>query len=725
MSAVASDWHPLSEQIADAFREEKYDKVASLSPYAACLIPLLQALGFRATCRDVLESMPHFASRLDLIDLRNMLVNLGFESDALDTDLRDVNVDLLPCLFVSANGSVYVITDRKGKEFCYYDAQKNKELTGKLRIKNGTAYVFTDSNSTHAVAQGANINWFDDLLIRFKGLIKHLLAMTFLLNIIALLIPLFIMAVYDRIIGARNLDALPDFAAGIALVLFTEFAIRLLRARTLGLVAGRIDYIIGVETFKQIVSLPPMLTERSSVVAQLSKIRQFDSVRDFFTGSTASLLLEAPFVILFIGVMAVLGGWMALIPVAMLLLYFIFAFFWFPLMKKHIEHAGAARTNLENVYLQTFNALKELKAMGVEGAWRERFRESSADAMMSTLKSSTYQAVLQSVTSSTMMIAGVAVLAMGTLEAMAGNISVGALIAIMALVWRVLGPFQGLFLAYSRFEHIKRGIITINQLMSLNPERHTGKSALLTPEIAGDVQMDRVSFRYGPNTNPALIAVSFRVAPREFMAIMGDNGSGKSTILKLLCGMYAAQSGEVIIDGSDARQFNPNDLRRLIAYVPQQPQLFHGCIAQNLRLKNITATMDDLRRAADEAGILKQIDALPEGFYTRVGDNTTDTFPSGLIRGICLARAFVTKAPIILLDEPGSSLDREADDRLMDQLQRVKGRATVIMISHRPSHIKIADKVLVLNRGMVQKMGTPDEVLNTKEVLSIKGGLSK
>lgn len=718
MSAVISPWSPLSEQIADAFREEEYDKIASLSPYAACLIPLLQALGLTATSRDVIETLPHFASHLDLIDLRNMMVNLGYESDDLDTDLRDVNVDLLPCLFVSAKGDVYVITDRKGKQFSYFDPQKNKELTGKLRLRNGTAYVFTDSNSTHAVAKRPNLNWFDDLVGRFKGLIKHLLAMTFLLNVIALLIPLFIMAVYDRIIGARNLDALPDFAAGIALVLFTEFAIRLLRARTLGLVAGRIDYIIGVETFKQIVSLPPMLTERSSVVAQLAKLRQFDSVRDFFTGPTASLLLEAPFVILFLAVMAVLSGWIAVIPVAMLLLYFVFAFFWFPVMKKHIVHAGAAKTSLENVYLQTFSALKELKALGVETAWRERFRESSADAMMSTLRSSTCQAVLQSVTSSIMMIAGAGVLAMGTLEVMAGKLSVGALIAIMALVWRVLGPFQGLFLAYSRFENIKNGILTINQLMSLKPERHSGKSALLTPEIVGDVQLDRVSFRYGPNTDPALIAVSFRVAPREFLAIMGDNGSGKSTILKLLCGMYAAQSGSVIIDGSDARQFNPNDLRQLVAYVPQVPQLFHGSIAQNLRLKNISATMNDLRRAAEEAGILKQIEALPDGFHTRVGDHTTDTLPSGLIRGICLARAFVTESPILLLDEPGSSLDYDADERLMEQLRKIKGKTTIIMISHRPSHIKIADKVVVLNRGMIQKMGTPDEVLN------IKGGLT-
>ena len=712
MSSVTASWPPLSEKIAEAIRNDKSDQLARLSPYAACLNPLLTALGFRATRRDVLECLPHFASHLDLIDLRNMLVHLGYESDPLETELKKINPDLLPCLYVSAKKEVFVITERNGKEFLYYDAQKDQTLTGKLPARNGTAYVFTNTSNGHAVANQTNPNWFDDLLIRFRSLIKHLVAMTCLLNIIALIIPLFIMTVYDKIIGARNLDALPDFAAGITLVLVTEFAIRLLRARTLGLVAGRIDYIIGVETFKQVISLPPMMTERSSIAAQLSKLRQFDSVRDFFTGSTASLLLEAPFVILFIAVLGILGGWMALIPATMLLLYFVFAWFWFPVMKKNIQHAGVAKTNLENIYLQTFSAMKELKALATEVIWRERFRESAADAMMASMKSANAQAVLQSVTNSIMMLAGVAVLAMGTMQVMDGNMTVGALIAVMALVWRVLGPFQGLFLAYSRFEHIKRGVKTINQLMSLKVEKQSVNSALLTPEVHGDITFDRVSFRYGPNSDPALIAVSFHLAPKEFLAITGDNGSGKSTVLKLLCGLYAAQSGSVSIDNSDTRQFDANDLRRLIAYVPQQPQLFHGTIAQNLRLKNINATVADITAAAKQAGILEQVKALPRGFNTWVGDNTTDTLPSGLIRGICLARAFVNHSPIILLDEPGCSLDMESDEMFMSQLKKLKGTATIIMISHRPSHIRLADKVVVLNRGMIQKAGTPQEVLN-------------
>ncbi|MEM7251519.1 MAG: peptidase domain-containing ABC transporter [Pseudomonadota bacterium] len=697
-----------SEQFAQTLRGDDIEAARATSPYAACLLELLPALGWRSFTRDVLEALPHFSETLDLVDIRNMLVVLGYESDPEPCAVSELSSDMLPCLFVSATGQPIVVFAREKKQITFFDPSTGQTTTNRLRLR-GTAYLFTDRHATHAVAPPPSRDWFADLTRRFRGLIKHLLAMTLLLNLIAVMVPLFIMVVYDKVIGTGTLDSLPFLAGGMVFALAVELGMRLLRARTLGLIAGRLDYIVGVETFRQILYLPPLLTERSSVVAQLAKLKQFDAVREFFTGPTAALALEAPFVLLFVFVMWLLAGPLALIPIGMLLLYCLFGALWLPSMNRKVMHAGAARAARQQILMESFAGIKEVKALGAEDVWCERFREVSADATTTTFRTTSSQAVLESATHTLMTLSGIGVLGFGTMAVMAGDITVGALIALMALMWRVLGPIQGLFLSYVKFDQVVQGVKTINQLMQLTVEEVRGQSSLLYPEIKGGVTVDRASFRYGPNDDPALLGASFSVQPGEFVAVIGPSGSGKSTILKLVAGLYTAQAGSVTLDSTDVRQFNPQDLRRLISYVPQHVELFHGTIAQNLRLNNMAATDEELRTAAREAGVLEDVDALPDGFDTRVGDNTTQQLPSGLIHGLCLARAYVRPAPLLLMDEPGASLDSESDAALIRQFEQLKGSRTVVMVSHRPSHVRLADKVVVMHQGSVKFVGSPDD----------------
>jgi len=196
------------------------------------------------------------------------------------------------------------------------------------------------------------------------------------------------------------------------------------------------------------------------------------------------------------------------------------------------------------------------------------------------------------------------------------------------------------------------------------------------------------------------------------VAICGNTGAGKSTLIKLIAGMYRPQAGSFSIDNLDIRQLNTMDLRRAISYVPQITSMFHGSIAQNMRLNNILATDKDLHKAAEEAGVLDDILALPEGFDTRIGDNTSDHLPPGFLRALSMARAFVNPAKILLLDEPGASLDDESDQRLIKQLKKLKRSHTIIMISHRPSHIRIADKAVMMEHGVVSFVGETDKVID-------------
>jgi len=331
--------------------------------------------------------------------------------------------------------------------------------------------------------------------------------------------------------------------------------------------------------------------------------------------------------------------------------------------------------------------------------------------MTRTYTTSTSHALINSVAQSLMTIAGISVLALGTLKVMAGDMTIGALIAVMALIWRVLAPLQGVCLAMLQIDQITQSIKQLNQLMRVPSEKNSYKAGLIMPKISGKINFDRVTFRYGQNEDPALIGTSFTIEPGEFVAIVGGNGSGKSTLLKLVAGMYRAQAGMLSIDETDVRQMNATDLRRVIAYMPQKPSLFYGTIGQNIRLNQPLATDKQLIQAADQAGILSALKKLPKGFETLVGDHTTSRLPSGLVNGICLARSYIRQAPIFLMDEPGTSLDKITDQNLMNHLEKMRGKQTILMVSHRPSHIELADRAIVMMNGMVAHVGTPGEAI--------------
>lgn len=704
---------PLTERLANAIRTGSFDAIDEISQAASCIGPLLGALGWREYSREILEALPHFSDEMDLIDLRNMLVSLGYESDAHTGSLKDLNDDLLPVLFEADDGNLFVVLKRAANEYLVYDAAAKTQMKLPGFPLVGSAYVFTDVHASHAIGDPVSDtpNWFDSVMGRFRKLVKHLLAMTLLINVIALLVPLFIMFVYDNVIGAGVTHNLGYLVVGVLLALSAEFYLRVLRGKTMALIAGRLNYLISIEAFKRVQLLAPQQTERSTLSAQMDRLQHFESIRDFFAGPNALLLIELPFILLYIGVLTLLGGFIGLIPLAMLLCFAGFAFFWFPDAIKNTAHVGNVKAARARLMLETFSGLKELKSTSSEARWLQLCRETSGEAMTSNWKLQVDQAWVNTVGQTLATLAAIAAITLGTLQVMAQEMSVGALIAVMAIIWRVLNPLQSLCTLGLSFRQLSQAIQSLNHLMRIKPETSTNKAALLNRSIKGAIEFERVSFRYGPDSDPALSGVSFALEPGELLAITGNNGAGKSSILKLMAGMYRQQGGVIRVDQMDLRQMNVQDLRRVVAYLPQTVSLFHGTVAQNIRLNLPQATEENVEEAAIRAGIFPLIQSLPEGFNTVIGDQTTHQLPGGLMHGIALARAYVRKAPVFLLDEPGSALDEFSEYNLLENVKQMRGRQTVLMVSHDPQHLVIADRVLVLNDGMATYLGEPEGAL--------------
>lgn len=680
------------------------------SDLAACLLPLLEALHWRGNPRDVAEAMPHYAAELDLVGLRNTLANLNFHTRPLELTLGRIDARLMPCLFVPAEGGACVALARDGDGVRIFDSRTGAVRTERNATLPGTAYFVTKVEAERVTNAALAKPWFKEVAKRFRKIATQTLAMSLMLNLLALSIPIFTMVIYDKVIGAGSHSTLIYLALGMVLVLSFDAVFRTVRARMLAYVGARIDMIVGAGSFTHLLHLPTAQTEGATIGAQVARLKQFEAIRDFFTGPLALVYVELPFVPIFLVVIAVLAGPLAVIPVVMLALFGVIGWILFPRVRDAVDASSQSVARRQGFLVEMLSNMRAIKSSGGEAAWAGRFEDISSKAAISGFRMGQLAGLVQTFAHVLMLSAGIATLAFGIVRVLAGDMTVGALIATMALIWRVLSPLNAGFLTLTKLEQVRSGIRSINTLMRIPAERHPNTTSRAQKQFIGRIAFHRVSLRYRADVEPALIGVNFEIQPGQIVGIAGANGSGKSSILKMVLGLYRPQAGGVMIDGLDIRQVDPIELRNTIGYVPQTTQLFHGTIAQNLRFADPTASDDDLRRAAEQAGVLGDLDALPEGFDTWIGDQSAQAMPSGLIQRLSLARAYLKGAPIMLFDEPANALDDRGDNAFVRQLEALRGNTTVLLVTHRPSHMRVCDRLIVLDAGMVIADSTPEDV---------------
>ena len=716
MSTASESFRPGAERLARTFRDGDVGGFRSISDFAGCLMPLVSALGWRGRRRELAEAMPHFADSLDLVALRNTLANLNYDSTPLRVRLDALDARLAPLLFVPDQGSPFVLLRHLAPSAPseahveIYCGQAGLQ-TRPLEAISGTAYLFRrTAREAESRPQHGEASWFAHFIRRFRRAALHVLAASAALNLLALAVPLFVMAAYDHAIASGSGLTLASLAIGIALGLGADLALRALRGCAASRLAGRLEALIGTAAFQQILHLPAPMTERAPIGVQVSRLREFDSVRELFAGHLGVAVLDLPFAFVFVLAIAILAGPLAVIPLGMILAYAILGLCLFPHLRGRIAATTAASAKRQSTIVETVTHIRAIKLAGGEDTWRLRYRENSAALAMAKFQLARAQSLIMTCATLLMASGGLATIVWGAVRVTDGAMTVGALIACMMLVWRALGPLHTAFMAWPRLDQALGAIRQLNGLMRLRPERDP-RAPAPQRSIKGRVGFRRVSMRYSAESEPAVLGVSFDVEAGECAAIVGPSGAGKSTILKLVAGLYQAQAGLVLIDDIDSRQFDPVALRQNIAYLPQEAHLFHGTVAQNLRLAEPAATDEQLRAAAERAGVLAEIEALPNGFETRFGDQALRQLPAGFRQRIQLARVYLKDAPIVLMDEPSSALDAEGDAAFRAMIERLKGRATVILVTHRPSHMEMADKVFVLDDGVLRLAGPPARVV--------------
>lgn len=577
------------------------------------------------------------------------------------------------------------------------------------RLGAGTVIALTPSEGEPAGSDRRP--WVRRQLAPAVPLILAALTLTLCANMLALTSPLFVMAIYDKVIAAASVDLLFSLGIGAVGAMVFELLMRRLRSKVMTHAGNRLGYVVGNAVLGRLLDLPSQMTERVTVAAQVARVKDLDRVRDLLTGPLAQACLDLPFAFIFLAVIALIGGWLVIVPIIAGMIFAIAAIIGNALVQSRVTAAATASARRQELLLEIVDRMRPIRAAGSVAIWRERYGLLAARTAEANFRNGQATTALSTFSQAMGTLAGLATLAIGIDRVLAGTLTTGGLIGVMMLVWRTLGPMQSAFTASTRFSQLRASLRQIETLMATPPERAEAARPERTPDIQGRIVFSRVTFRYGRESEPILANLSFQVEPGEVVAVVGRNGGGKSTVLKLVSGLYTPQGGSVRIDGRDLRQFDPMTLRRSIAFVPQMPQFFDGTLAENLRLAAPAATDEALRQALDQAEVLNAVEALEFGLETRF-DTRATPLPAGLLARLSLARIYLRDAPIVLLDEPATSFDFEGEFAFTAAIEALRGRSTVFFVTHRRGHLAMADKVLIIENGSTRYFGPADKIRN-------------
>ena len=551
-------------------------------------------------------------------------------------------------------------------------------------------------------------SWLKPFILPLKPVFREVLAMSAFVNLLALGVPLFTMQVYDRVIANAGLSTLWGLMIGMLFVVLFDWVLRHSRSRIMQTVALRVDVLVGRQMFNKFVSLPLHILESRPANHWQSLFRDVDVVRNTLSGASALLVADLPFAILFLGLIFVIAA-----PIAMVLLVII-PVFMFVAWKSGSTMAAANRAeratsqNRDALVAEMIAGRSTIKALALDQSmrpmWEAKHAENIEQSVMRGAKTDLYTNFGGSLT----MITSLFLTSVGAVYIVNQQLTMGALVATNMLSGRLLGPLNQLVSQWRTFNGFKQSVERLGEVFAMESERETSEIKLERPN--GEIRLENVSFAYGKDMAPVVDNVTLTIKSRGVHALVGRNGSGKTTLMKLIQGLYAPTGGRVLLDGADIAQFTRIELAHWMGYVPQESVLFAGTVRDNIIHRVPAATDDEIIRAATQAGVHHFIIDLPDGYGTEIGE-AGQRLSGGQRQRIAIARALVGDPPVLLMDEPSSSLDRQAEQDLRQTMVEIGRQRTVIIITHSPILLSACDDLVALDRGKVALAGPSKEIL--------------
>jgi ATP-binding cassette, subfamily C, bacterial LapB len=714
-------------------RSPKFDlklepPVAAIEPPASHADPLSDSLLYlashhgRALSRSaLLAGLPVERGLLSAGLYERAAQRAGLEARLMERRLRDIPALVLPAVLLFHDGSTRIllgIDPDAGRLTLVNPSRRDANVMERLDVVNaqyaGFAYFVTPASVSdpRAVATGdlPKVHWFWSVVRRFGANYSHVAIAAFIVNMLALAAPLFTMSVYDRVIPNGAIPSLVALGVGLGLAIAFDFLLKIVRSRIIDMTGKKIDVVLAANIFEHVMALK-MDKRPPSVGILANQMRDFDSVREFFTSGTVVSATDMLFAILFIIVLFIIAGPLAWIPLAMLPLMICIGFLIQRPLDRAMRRLQAESAARHGILVESISGIETVRAVAGESRVQAVYERSVAATARSSEDVQFWSSLAMTASSVATQLCSLLLVVVGVFLILDGKLSVGALVAANMLSGRVLGPIAGIAAVMTRATQTSSALRSINRLMGLERERPPEKIYVAREIKEGRIEFKNVSFSYPGSPAKALDGISFHVKPGEKIGIIGRVGSGKTTVGRLATAFYPPSEGTILIDGIDIRQYDPADLRAGIGFTLQDTDLFYGKLRDNITLGRPGATDAEVLAAARLSGVETFIAGHPQGYDMMIAEGGR-SLSGGQKQAIGLARILIRKPRVLFLDEPTAHFDVRSEAEFLERLQSLaKGEMTIIVSTHRPSLLSLVDRILVFDNGKIVADGPADQVL--------------
>lgn len=551
--------------------------------------------------------------------------------------------------------------------------------------------------------------WFKDTLRLSRWLYADAIAASLLINVIALFAPLFVMNVYDRVVPNHATATLWVLAIGIGVAYLFDLLLKTMRGLCLDLAGKKTDLIISATLFERIAGMA-MRHRPARIGSFAQNIHEFQTLRDFLASLTLTSVIDLPFTLLILAVIALLGGHLVWIPLLAFPLALGIGWLLQRPLAETLSRTMALSAERQSSLIETLASLDALKVNNAQSERQYQWEQTVGTLGRLELRARMLSSLALNITQLIQQMAGVVMIVFGVYQIIAGNLSMGGLIACYMLTSRALAPLGQLSGLLTRYQQARLTMTNIDQMMELPQERQADEQPLRRQVMRGAIECRQLNFTYPEQRNGALHGISLAIRPGEKIGIIGRSGSGKSSLAKLLVGLHQADSGSLLVDGVDIRQVDVSDLRHNIGYVPQDIQLFSGTLRDNL-VSGARYVDDELVvHAAELAGVHEFARLHPQGYELQVGERGQQ-LSGGQRQNVALARALLLDPPILLLDEPTSAMDNTGEEALKQRLAKVVANKTLLLVTHRASMLSLVDRLIIIDRGQIIADGPKQTVM--------------
>ena len=685
---------------------------ASLDPSATALAFVLRLLGLPANPAELLHQSGR--SALEEADMLRLLRRQPVRARIIDSSAGRLASTPTPFL-AGLNEGGWLVVGRVGDDKLLVQDPSNPaaeavSLSAFLARWNGRVLLLARRASLNDPHRRFGFAWFADAILKYRQPLTEVLVGSFFVQLFALLTPLFFQVVIDKVFVHQGLSTLEVLALGLAMLSVFEVVLTGLRTYVLAHTSNRIDVELGARLFRHLFALPIAYFQTRRVGDTIARVRELDNIRQFLTSSALTLTLDLFFGLLFLIVLFIYSPLLTLVVAAALPLYVMLSLSVVPAFRERLNERFRRGAANQSFLVESVAGVETIKSMAIEPAMQRRWEEQIAAYVKASFRVITLNTTASQTAAMINKVSVVLILFFGAQLVIRNKLTVGELVAFNMIASQLAAPVLRIAQLWQDFQQVRLSVDRVGDILNTTPEPGRAGQANL-PAIRGDITLEAVSFRYRIDGPQVLRNVSLTVPAGQVLGVVGSSGSGKSTLARLIQRLYVPETGRVLVDGTDLALADPAWLRRQIGVVLQENVLFNRTVRENIALADPGMTMERVIEAAELAGAHEFILALPEGYDTQIGERGA-TLSGGQRQRIAIARALINSPRILIFDEATSALDYESEAAIQANMRRICAGRTVIVIAHRLSTLRGADRIVTIEQGELIEDGTHASLLN-------------